>query len=223
MPYCSTECLDKDKNTHGALCDSFKDFQVRPGKDTYRAIHFPENGENPTFVWLEFISSEVIARSEKKKYFGDSSVRSVEIDDDKRFLRPFKHALEVWHHDNFLLSGDKINQSLLSYSGQTVAFWRGPLIACGRKYSDDYEKFEAGEMVIDPEDQIGGEEIPYIAMDLDTTSLGPIIAALKFRANSNALSSLGLAASIEYTMRAQDGQGVELTVGMKRRLASAGL
>ncbi|KAJ4299601.1 hypothetical protein N0V90_004847 [Kalmusia sp. IMI 367209] len=207
--YCSLECLEKNKRVHGLLCATFKDYQERPDKNYYRGIYFPEHDTKPQFVWLEFDGSRLCMRmvdAVQEKYLGNNSFRSVYFDDDKDLQRQFKHQVEVHHHDNFLYNGSDTNKSLAPLIGSTSApGWRGPLLAQGCKYgySEDYlDKVEPEDVESDDEG-----EIPLIPMDLDTTSLGPIIAHLKFVATCQ---HLPLVESMVYAMKVSQGYGVDV-------------
>lgn len=68
------------------------------------------------------------------------------------------------------------NQCLLRMIGPAAERWRGDYVAHGQKYlnSDDMDDCDATDQ------DLVTDDLPIIALDLDTTSLGPIIAYLNW-------------------------------------------
>jgi hypothetical protein len=176
-----------DRPIHEIFCSAFKDFQTRPGPDFNRAIYFPEQGGDPHFVWIESEGSRYwknLTGNTTEKYLGEGGWRTLDFDDDKRFGRTFDHQLSIYHRSNFLIDGSGVNHCLAPFIGYSNASrWRGPFLATSRKYKD----IEMDYGAIEPQDQYpGGEfdEFPLLPMDLDTTSLSPVLAHLQFMARS---------------------------------------
>ena len=73
--------------------------------------------------------------------------------------------------------------SLAPFIGsQHAPRWRGPLLAQGGKYSHeecDFSKIDREDSDSDCDTANEMEELPLIPMDLDTTSLDPIIRYMK--------------------------------------------
>jgi hypothetical protein len=176
-----------DRPYHEILCSTFKDFQTRPGPDFYRGIYFPERIGDPYFVWLEAKGSPYwknLTENTTKQHLGKGYWRTFDFDDDKRLGRTFDHQLSIYYRENFLLDGSGVNQCLVPFLGHMHANrWRGPFLATSRKYKD----MEMDYGVVEPQDQDPDreeDEVPLLPMDLDTTSLSPVIAHFKFMARS---------------------------------------
>jgi hypothetical protein len=58
LHYCSKMCQKNDWPIHKLICKTLKDFspENRPGSDYKRAILFPQDGEQPHFFWLRYIT-----------------------------------------------------------------------------------------------------------------------------------------------------------------------
>jgi hypothetical protein len=187
MTYCSGACQAKDEPLHKILCGTFKDFHTRPGPDFYRGIYFPEDGGDPHFVWIEtegYPFEKHLTKNATEQFLREGFWHTLDFDDDKRLGRTFDHQLSIYYRNNFLLDGSCVNLCLIPFLGHMHANrWRGPFLATSRKYKDiemDYGVVESQDQDPDREEDV----VPLLPMDLDTTSLSPVIAHFKFMARS---------------------------------------
>ncbi|KAF3050942.1 hypothetical protein E8E11_009349 [Didymella keratinophila] len=186
MHYCSKVCQLGDDAQHKTLCDQFKNFQDqhRPSAMHRRVIFFPHNENGPRFVWL--------------KYEGSGKMLSHDLDDLKQYIPVEPTASGMFFSDhqgigreyNNTLWMQKIgnkgldatmptNRSLMPLLGQYAARWRGPVLCMApTKYAPGTDPSQR-----DVEDQ--NEEDVLIPYDLDTTSLGPHVAFLRWVAQNS--------------------------------------
>ncbi|KAL5414693.1 hypothetical protein PMIN06_010134 [Paraphaeosphaeria minitans] len=216
MAYCSPECQQNDMPMHKILCASFKDFQERPGDHFFRGIYFPEQGGDPHFVWLEgegMPFHQRLTGNTTNQLLGDGYWHSVDFDRDQRFARPFAHQLSIYHRANFLIDGSHVNACVASLIGYQLARgWRGPFLATARKYKNCEEDYGVVEMV-DKGPDGKYDDIPLVLMDVDTTSLAPVLAHLKLIARAREIyNTHGMAAEMLYNAKVHEGHGVDVDV-----------
>jgi hypothetical protein len=79
----------------------------------------------------------------------------------------------IEHDNNMFGNRQPPNRCLLSMIGPRAAHWLGDYVAHAYKYiyNDDDSVWDAVDTAL-------GEDFPLIALDLDTTSLGPLVAYL---------------------------------------------
>ncbi|KAF2027182.1 hypothetical protein EK21DRAFT_115074 [Setomelanomma holmii] len=99
--------------------------------------------------------------------------------------RSYKNAMSVEHDQNTFMNNPPANQCLVSMIGPAAARWLGGYVAHGWKYQawDEKETW-------DEENKALGADFPLIAVDLDTTSLGPLIAYLTWYAENEPTGGL---------------------------------
>jgi hypothetical protein len=90
--------------------------------------------------------------------------------------RELKNVLVLQHEQNSIRNNQPYNQCLQTMMGPVLAaHWRGGFVGHAFKYTyDDLEK---------EDEELAEDDFPLIALDLDTTSLGPLIAYLVWLAN----------------------------------------
>ena len=77
--------------------------------------------------------------------------------------------------------GQPANQCLVRMAGPHAAVWKGIHVAHGFKYrySDEVDKYYEEDRELKG---VEGERFPLIALDLDTTSLGSLVAYFSWHA-----------------------------------------
>ncbi|EUC46528.1 hypothetical protein COCMIDRAFT_4432 [Bipolaris oryzae ATCC 44560] len=84
--------------------------------------------------------------------------------------REYKNIITVQHDQNMFEYSQPVNQCLVRLLGSEAYRWRGAYVGHGYKYT----------VVVHPDDldDTDGEEFdhPLVALDLDTTRLGPLVA-----------------------------------------------
>lgn len=185
IQYCSTTCQDNDAPQHNTLCATFKDFQDRPSDDHYRAIHFPVDGDNPRFVWIKYSSqrdSHAIDPAELAPYVAGTPAGDLSFSAHHGMSPPraYKNTIIV---ERDLQNRQPVNQCLARMIG---AHRLGGYLAHALKYTYDGANGTGGEEYYDEEDEgLVGDKVPAIALDLDTTSLSPLLAYMAWHAQQN--------------------------------------
>jgi hypothetical protein len=182
MQYCSQQCLQRDSGQHNTLCSTFQTFQERPTPKHYRAIYFPPNETSPRFIWLRTIGErgdQNIDRDDLARYVSGKPSGRLTVTKDLALNRELNNFMVIEHDDNMLANRPPPNQCLIRMIGPIAARWLGDYVVHAFKYtySSDPDSFH-------PLDQ-DGYDFPLIALDLDTTSLGPLIARLKWMAEKS--------------------------------------
>ncbi|EAT83025.1 hypothetical protein SNOG_09760 [Parastagonospora nodorum SN15] len=168
---------------HNTLCGTFQNFQQRPSDDHYRSIYFPPNETRPRFIWLlwtgtrggQFPDSDDLAR-----YVAGQASGRLRLEEYHGPNRSYSNFVVIQHDDNMFSNRQPANRCLLRMIGAEADRWLGDYVAHGYKYlySDDPDAYDAADQ------DLVTDDFPLIALDLDTTSLGPIVAYLKWRAQT---------------------------------------
>jgi hypothetical protein len=183
MRYCSQQCLQRDSSQHNILCNTFQDFQQRPRDNHYRAIYFPPNELRPRFIWvLKYASrgGQSIDTDDIKRYVSrrPSGRHVVTSHHGLNPAREYKNMMVIEHDDDMFGNRQPPNSCLFRLIGPHAARWLGEYVGHAYKYT-----YGDDESVYDAEDVELGRHIqdfPLIALDLDTTSLGPLVAYLSW-------------------------------------------
>jgi hypothetical protein len=187
IKHCSQQCMQRDSEQHNTLCSTFQDFQQRPNENHYRSIYFPPNAFRPRFIWLRIngdrggqrVDDEDLAR-----YVSGTPSGRLLVETHHGLKREFKNFMVIEHDDNMFGNRQPRNQCLLRMIGPHAARWRGDYVAHAYKYT-----YSSDESSWDEEDIALGEQLedfPLIALDLDTTTLGPLVAFLSWHARAEA-------------------------------------
>ncbi|ENH98845.1 hypothetical protein COCC4DRAFT_154761 [Bipolaris maydis ATCC 48331] len=175
MKYCSVTCQQRDAAQHSMLCSTFQDFQERPSPNHFRSIYFPVDELNPRFIWLRMMGtrgSHVVDDEDLSQYVSGNQSGGICTSSHYGITpeREYKTMIVVQHDGNMFGNFQVVNWCLLYLLGPEAHRWRGGYVGHGYKYStvtdpDDYDDTDAKD-----------SDDPLIAVDLDTTSLGPLIA-----------------------------------------------
>tara|TARA_R110002003_G_scaffold1193_1_gene22740 strand:- start:15860 stop:16423 length:564 start_codon:yes stop_codon:yes gene_type:complete len=178
MEYCSQECQQHDLAQHSTLCSSFKNFQQRPSDQHYRAIYFPINGTNPEFIWLRMDGTRgdhQVTDAELAQYVpgnvSDPHGSDITVKRHHDLNREYKNFMVVVHDQHMWDNCQPVNQCLIHTVGPVAQYWYGGYVAHGYKYYEPYL-----HEIDDVDRELTKNGYPLIALDLDTTSLGPLIA-----------------------------------------------
>jgi hypothetical protein len=181
IKYCSAACQRLDADQHNTLCSTFKDFQHRPSENHYRAIYFPTNEPKPRFIWLrmrgrrghEKVDENHLAQYVPgSRYSGGSPIT-------EHYgitpLRQYKHSMLIYHDREYFFDGQPPNQCFGTMIDELAADGRrGGHVAHAFKYT-----YRDSDELWDEDDRLCSLKFPHIALDLDTTSLGPLLAWIK--------------------------------------------
>jgi hypothetical protein len=173
--YCSEKCLQDDQEQHRTVCNQFTDDEVltRPSPYRYRAIHFPVDADTPQFIWLLMNGprgGHSVSDNDLDKYISRSKPGREIIDRTKGLdAQKYRNMLIVDFDSDAQEGGGPVNQCLAHMVGPQAANRRGGYVVHAYKYqfSDHLSQIQAG-------DRIDGAR-PRIALNLDTTSLRPVI------------------------------------------------
>ena len=185
MPYCSRVCRKKDAENHAPLCSTLlgNHTSFRPSPSHYRCIFFPADVTEPRFVWLKYDGPP--GQLETDREYLRSYVTGVPSGGDAAFdcfregNRQLRNRIVVHHDSNSLGNKQPYNECVMELLGRVAGeHWRGPLLAQSYKYriDDDLEAWVT-------EDRPRGSK-PLIPIDLDTTSLAPVLSFLHWRSIS---------------------------------------
>ncbi|EUC34312.1 hypothetical protein COCCADRAFT_93713 [Bipolaris zeicola 26-R-13] len=176
MKYCSTICQERDIMQHDILCGSFENFKERSSPNHFRAIYSPIDSFYPRFIWLRMTGtrgSHNVDAADISQYL--TGVRSARIHTSSHYgitpERDYETTIVVQHDENLFGGGQPLNLCLSFLLGIWPLRWRGAYVAHAYKYTampdpSDYDDTDAKEI-----------DVPIlIALDLDTTSLGPLVA-----------------------------------------------
>jgi len=182
MRYCSAECQQNDLDQHSTLCSTFHNFHKRPSQHHYRSIHFPVNANAPHFVWIRMDGdhgnrqrgNHEARNADLAKYISGPRNDAIGIEKHHGLDRKYSNFMFVEHDGNAFDKKQPVNQCLSHMVGPHAVVWKGSYIAHGFKYlySDEPSTYHEA----DREQTKNGDKFPLIALDLDTTSLGPLIA-----------------------------------------------
>jgi hypothetical protein len=195
MPYCSSTCRIEDAEKHAPLCRNLQYFGAdsRPSGFYSRCIFFPVDSSQPCFVWLKYYGSpqqQHIDREHLRSFVtGVPSGGDAAFDCFREGNRQLRDRIIVRHDSNALGNKQPYNQCVMALLGREAGeYWRGPLLAQSYKYhiNDGLYRWTA-------EDRTEMNE-PLIPMDLDTTSLAPILSFMRWRATTTDDYSLSIAA-----------------------------
>jgi hypothetical protein len=96
--YCSKECQQTDWNLHKFLCGTYKDFKVRPSKDSRLAIVFSCKKKKPEFIWIK-CPKDVLGKENEldhvKELLGCKSTGALHLDMDWAFGNPIRNLILV--------------------------------------------------------------------------------------------------------------------------------
>jgi hypothetical protein len=188
MQYCSERCLQRDSEQHNTLCSTFQDFQQRPSDKHYRSIYFPPDNLRPRFIWLQMTGgrgAHNVDDTDLARYVSGRPSGRLYTNSHHGLNRKFKNFMVVEHDDDMFANRQPPNRCLLRMIGPQAARWRGEYVAHAFKYTYDDE-----EDAWDEEDRALDQPFSLIALDLDTTSLGPVIAFLSWRARAESSGGL---------------------------------
>lgn len=180
IKYCSPACEKLDADQHNTLCSTFKDFQIRPTVNSYRAIYFPTEEPKPRFIWLRMTGRrgyQKVDQGDLARYVPGNPNGGSPITEHCGItpLRQYKNMMFIQHDRDYLFDGQPPNQCFGAMIDELAADGRrGGHVAHAFKhtYSDNDE-------LLDHDDRALSREFPHIALDLDTTSLGPLLAWVK--------------------------------------------
>jgi hypothetical protein len=97
--YCSKECQQTDWNLHKFLCGTYKDFKVRPSKDSRLAILFNYKKKKPEFIWIKCPKNELGKENELdhvKELLGCKSIGALHLAMDWAFGNPIRNLI-LWN------------------------------------------------------------------------------------------------------------------------------
>lgn len=133
--YCSKACQKSDWKAHKHVCKAFNNFDksARPSKDHHIAFFFPENDAIPQVVWLESYwlapaRCTITNSADVDKFLGAGKFnKAMTIEYNERTGKALDDLIDVHHHDDFLVNGSNLNQSIFKVAPNT--YWRGPMLA----------------------------------------------------------------------------------------------
>jgi hypothetical protein len=169
IKYCSQKCQHADYKIHKTLCKSVHLFQdeSRPSPQHFRAIVFPEHGEQPRFEWLHRDVTDLDANI--NNMVADITNLAADIADVKgHYFAGQNHRLWVpldgWmlfasrtrtRADGSIETYGEPNQSLVCIDEEIANWCKGPLVVLG-------------------------QDAQFRGQDLTTTDLRHIIDRLKY-------------------------------------------
>jgi hypothetical protein len=184
IKYCSVECQLYDAPQHHTLCSTFKDFQQRPSEKHYRAILFPADEPKPRFIWQlidgdrgyhtpnEEDISHYLQRGTEGYYVSWSG--NVSWSSNVVPLHELKHSMCIDVEQSSVPDERLPNMCFSALINPHVGnLRRGTHLGRGWKYTNLDEKDAWDE----PDRELR-DGFPLIALDLDTTSLGPLLARI---------------------------------------------
>lgn len=172
------ECQLRDSPQHHTLCSTFKDFQQRPSEKHYRAILFPFAELKPRFIW-QLIDGDRGYHTPNKEDLSQYLQRGTEgyfvsWNGDVLPLRELKHSMYIDVEQSSVSNEGPPNMCLFTMINSHVGnLRRGTHLGRGWKYTNLNEKDAWDEA-----DRELRDGFPLIALDLDTTSLGPLLARI---------------------------------------------
>jgi hypothetical protein len=178
MLYCSNKCYQQDSATHNTLCSTFNNFRnsERPTSNHYRAILSPVNNFKPRFIWLRVNGARgyrIFDSNNLARYIPGLRDDAFAISRYADLDREYENTMFLMHHlDLEGINEQPVNQCLAHMIGEPVEY-RGNVVVFGMKYTAATTIQDCSD-----EDQTLGAACPIIALDLDTTSLNPLIAYL---------------------------------------------
>jgi hypothetical protein len=177
MQYCSKPCQERDSAQHIMLCSTFKDFQDRPTPEHYRSIYFPPNETSPRFIWLLITGDrggQNVDSADLACYVAGRPFGRITVTHDFALDRELQNFMVVQLDEDMFGNGQPPNRCLMRMVGDKAARWRGDYVAHAFKYTYDTDPSEFH--ALDQDDDEEGNGYQLIALDLDTTSLGPLLA-----------------------------------------------
>lgn len=178
IKYCSVECQLRDSPQHHTLCSTFKDFQQRPSEKHYRAILFPFAELKPRFIW-QLIDGDRGYHTPNKEDLSQYLQRGTEgyfvsWNGDVLPLRELKHSMYIDVEQSSVSNEGPPNMCFFTMINPHVGnLRRGTHLGRGWKYTNLNEKDAWDEA-----DRELRDGFLLIALDLDTTSLGPLLARI---------------------------------------------
>jgi hypothetical protein len=102
------------------------------------------------------------------------------VEEHRNLQREYNNFMVIQHDDNMFVNRQPRNQCLLRLIRLQAARWIGDYVAHAYKYrySDDPNAYHVDDQGLVEDD------FPLIALDLDTTSLGPLVPFLRWRAQN---------------------------------------
>lgn len=185
MPYCPSACRVADMEKHAPLCNNLQYFgqNARPSWLYSRCIFFPVDCSQPRFVWLKYHGppyQQNIEREDLRRFVtGCPSGGDAAFDCFRECNRQLRDRIIVRHDSNALGNKQPYNQYIMALLGQVAGeYWRRPLLAqsCRFPVDNDLTRWAMGTRTKTSE--------LLIPMDLDTTSLAPMLSFMKRRATS---------------------------------------
>ena len=191
IKYCSPACEKLDADQHNTLCSTFKDFQERPSPNHFRSIYFPVNEFRTRFIWLCLDGSRgfhQINHAESSQYVPGSQSQSIAVQSHHGISpqREYKNEMIIVCDEAMFVNDRSINECLWRLIGPVAQRWRGGYVGVGFKYhyGADFSQLDAADCGLVEDD------FPSVALDLDTTSLVPLVVYLAWYSRRKASEGL---------------------------------